>query len=131
MKITSKRVGKTTFYGLETQGGAFMGVYFLKPVFEGRSIIAYQLKRTKLNDTWDISFFRDWLSAHYSLFVEVAEWMFKPIGKRTASMQQETLSSPLCSTRPLLLEEESTTWRCSLLETSVARLTSVETMMLK
>ena len=46
MKITSKRVGKTTFYGLETQGGAFMGVYFLKPVFEGRSIIAYQLKRT-------------------------------------------------------------------------------------
>lgn len=56
MKITSKRVGKTTFYGLETQGGAFMGVYFLKPVFENRSIIAYQLKRTKLNDTWDISF---------------------------------------------------------------------------
>ena len=47
MKVTSKRVEKTTFYGLETQGGAFMGVYFLKPVFEGRSIIAYQLIRTK------------------------------------------------------------------------------------
>jgi hypothetical protein len=47
MKVTSKKLGKTTFYGLETQGGAFMGVYFLKPVFEGRSIIAYQLIRTK------------------------------------------------------------------------------------
>lgn len=47
MKVTSKRVEKTTFYGIETQGGAFMSLYFLKPVFERQVIIAYQLKRTK------------------------------------------------------------------------------------
>lgn len=47
MKTTSQTSSKTTFYGIKTQGGAFMSFYFLKPVFEGRSIIAYQLKRTK------------------------------------------------------------------------------------
>lgn len=47
MKATSKNINKTLFYGLETDGGAFLSLYYLKPIFEGRSIIAYQLRRTK------------------------------------------------------------------------------------
>ena len=44
MKVTSKILDKTQFYGLETQGGAFLHLYYLAPVFERRRIIAYQLK---------------------------------------------------------------------------------------
>lgn len=47
MKATSFTINKTLFYGLETDGGAFLSLYYLKPIFEEQSIIAYQLRRTK------------------------------------------------------------------------------------